>query len=225
MWPVFTRSALLLHQFVTYRCGKSSRYGSGGTASPTFPRPARRAAERPRAPRRPPKRYDYFDSDDPVEAAKFVVSEAVAALWGSVLRHDGVAAFTGCAPEQLIRWEAGYSSPSACRRCPAAKRIWTSPFRSALSCRPVPARERPSAPRQPDLADDLIMPGLPGHCALTRSVQVRAGAQGWGRAGLASCTSWRASCGNHTPAAGSPSPQSGSNKAWADGVVGQLGWV
>ena len=27
------------------------------------------------------KRYDYFHSDDPVEAAKFVVSEAVAALW------------------------------------------------------------------------------------------------------------------------------------------------
>jgi len=25
--------------------------------------------------------YDYFHSDDPVEAAKFVVSEAVAALW------------------------------------------------------------------------------------------------------------------------------------------------
>ncbi len=54
------------------------------------------------------KRYDYFHSDDPVEAAKFLVSEAVAALWESVLRQDGFAAFAGCAPEQLIRWEADY---------------------------------------------------------------------------------------------------------------------
>jgi hypothetical protein len=54
------------------------------------------------------KSWDYFHSDDPVEAAKFVVSEAVAALWESVLRHDGFAAFAGRAPEQLIRWEADY---------------------------------------------------------------------------------------------------------------------
>ena len=54
------------------------------------------------------KGYDYFHSDDPVEAAKFVVSEAVAALWESVLRHDGFAAFAGCVPEQFIRWEADY---------------------------------------------------------------------------------------------------------------------
>ena len=49
------------------------------------------------------KRYDYFHSDDPVEAAKFVVSEAVAALWESVFRHGGFAALAGRAPEQLIR--------------------------------------------------------------------------------------------------------------------------
>ncbi len=54
------------------------------------------------------KNYDYFHSDDPVEAAKFVVSEAVAALWESVLRHDGFAALAGRGPEQLIRWEADY---------------------------------------------------------------------------------------------------------------------
>ena len=54
------------------------------------------------------KRYDYFHSDDPVEAAKFVVSEAVAALWESVFRHGGFAALAGRAPEQLIRWEADY---------------------------------------------------------------------------------------------------------------------
>jgi hypothetical protein len=54
------------------------------------------------------KSYDYFHSDDPVEAAKFVVSDAVAALWDSVVRHDGFAAFAARAPEQLIRWEANY---------------------------------------------------------------------------------------------------------------------
>ena len=54
------------------------------------------------------KSYDYFHSDDPVEAAKFVVSDAVAVLWESVLRHDGFAAFTRRVPEQLIRWEADY---------------------------------------------------------------------------------------------------------------------
>lgn len=54
------------------------------------------------------KRYDYFHSDDPVEAAKFVVSEAVAALWESVLQYDGFAALADRAPEQLIRWEADY---------------------------------------------------------------------------------------------------------------------
>jgi hypothetical protein len=54
------------------------------------------------------KRYDYFHSDDPVEAAKFVVSEAVAALWESVLRQDGFAVFAARVPGQLIRWEADY---------------------------------------------------------------------------------------------------------------------
>jgi hypothetical protein len=52
--------------------------------------------------------YDYFHSDDPVEAAKFVVSDAVAGLWESVLRHDGFAAFARRVPEQLIRWEADH---------------------------------------------------------------------------------------------------------------------
>jgi hypothetical protein len=54
------------------------------------------------------RRYDYFHSDDPVEAAKFVVSDAVAALWESVLRHDGFAAFAGRVPQQLIRWESDF---------------------------------------------------------------------------------------------------------------------
>jgi hypothetical protein len=54
------------------------------------------------------KSYDYFHSDDPVEAAKFVVSDAVGVLWESMLRHDGFAAFAQRVPDQLIRWEAAY---------------------------------------------------------------------------------------------------------------------
>lgn len=54
------------------------------------------------------KSYDYFHSDDPVEAAKFVVSDAVAVLWESVLRHEGFVSFARRAPVQLIRWESDY---------------------------------------------------------------------------------------------------------------------
>jgi hypothetical protein len=54
------------------------------------------------------KSGEYVHSDDPVEAAKFVVSEAVAALWESVLREDGFAAFAQRVPGELIRWEAEY---------------------------------------------------------------------------------------------------------------------
>jgi hypothetical protein len=52
--------------------------------------------------------YDYFHSEDPVEAAKFVVSDAVAMLWESVLRRDGAAAFARRVPGQLVRWESDY---------------------------------------------------------------------------------------------------------------------
>ena len=39
----------------------------------------------------------------PVETAKFMVSDAVAVPWESVLRHDSFAAFARRLPEQLIR--------------------------------------------------------------------------------------------------------------------------
>ncbi|HET9080858.1 MAG TPA: hypothetical protein VFO01_10150 [Trebonia sp.] len=54
------------------------------------------------------KGSDYFHSEDPIEAAKFVVSDAVAALWESILRQDGFTAFAGQVPAQLIRWESEY---------------------------------------------------------------------------------------------------------------------
>jgi hypothetical protein len=52
--------------------------------------------------------YDYFRSEDPVEAARFVVSDAVALLWASLLDRSGFAPFAERAAAQLIRWESRY---------------------------------------------------------------------------------------------------------------------
>ena len=51
---------------------------------------------------------DYFHSEDPVEAARFVVSHAVSALWQTMLDQHGFAAFAERAAPQLIRWESEY---------------------------------------------------------------------------------------------------------------------
>lgn len=59
------------------------------------------------------KSRDYFHSDDPVEAAKFVVSDAVAALWDSILRHDGVAAFTQRVPPSSSAGNRSTAGPAA----------------------------------------------------------------------------------------------------------------
>jgi len=61
-----------------------------------------------------------------------VVSEAVAALRESVLRHAGFAVFAGCVPQQLVRWEAGYG--------------WTRRGYGQVAERPRPATP-PSWPR------------------------------------------------------------------------------
>ncbi len=49
---------------------------------------------------------DYFRSEDPVEAARFVVSDAVAVMWAAIRREEGFAAFCGQAAAQLLRWES-----------------------------------------------------------------------------------------------------------------------
>jgi hypothetical protein len=51
---------------------------------------------------------DYFRSDDPIEAAKIVVSDEVAVLWGRILERRGLPAFAEQAAGQLIRWESRY---------------------------------------------------------------------------------------------------------------------
>jgi hypothetical protein len=52
--------------------------------------------------------YDYFRSEDPVEAARFVVSDAVAALWSTIRHRHGFAGFSERAAGQLLRWESRY---------------------------------------------------------------------------------------------------------------------
>jgi hypothetical protein len=52
--------------------------------------------------------YDCFHSDDPMEAARFVVSDAVALLWGTLRDHYGFTGFAERAAPQLVRWEAAY---------------------------------------------------------------------------------------------------------------------
>ncbi|WP_175557542.1 hypothetical protein [Raineyella antarctica] len=49
---------------------------------------------------------DYFRSDDPVEAARFVVSDAAAVAWAAVRREQGYPAFCERAAGQLVRWES-----------------------------------------------------------------------------------------------------------------------
>jgi hypothetical protein len=52
--------------------------------------------------------YEYFRSEDPVEAARFVVSHAVSALWQTVLDQHGSSQFAERAASQLIQWESRY---------------------------------------------------------------------------------------------------------------------
>ncbi len=52
--------------------------------------------------------YDYFRSDDPIEAARVVVSEEVSLLWSRVLDRVGFAELARSAAPQLVRWESAY---------------------------------------------------------------------------------------------------------------------
>ena len=52
--------------------------------------------------------YDYFRSEDPIEAARFVVSDATALLWSRVQSQLGFSEFAQRAAPQLVRWESRY---------------------------------------------------------------------------------------------------------------------
>jgi uncharacterized protein YfiM (DUF2279 family) len=52
--------------------------------------------------------YEYFRSEDPMQAAGVVVSDAVARLWAAIRDQHGFAGFAERAAPQLIRWESPY---------------------------------------------------------------------------------------------------------------------
>jgi hypothetical protein len=52
--------------------------------------------------------HEYFNSEDPIEAARFVVSDAVELLWGRMLERQGFAGFADRAAPQLVRWESRF---------------------------------------------------------------------------------------------------------------------
>ena len=54
------------------------------------------------------KGYDLFRSEDPMEAARLVVSDAVGALWARTRETPGAPAFTAMATRQLLRWETEF---------------------------------------------------------------------------------------------------------------------
>jgi hypothetical protein len=54
------------------------------------------------------KRVDYFRSEDPVEAARFVVSDVVRAIWLRTRTVYGMEVFAEQGSAQLLRWESRY---------------------------------------------------------------------------------------------------------------------
>lgn len=51
---------------------------------------------------------DYFRTEDPIEAAKIVISDEVAVLWSRIRDHAGLPGFAEQAAPQLLRWESKY---------------------------------------------------------------------------------------------------------------------
>lgn len=54
------------------------------------------------------QQWDFFRSEDPVEAARFVVSDAAAMLWSRVRQARGFTRFAESAAGQLAAWESPY---------------------------------------------------------------------------------------------------------------------
>jgi hypothetical protein len=72
------------------------------------PDPAADALEQLIGLARETKDHDYFRSDDPMEAARFVLSDAAGLLWGHRRDRHGFETFAASAAPQLIRWESRY---------------------------------------------------------------------------------------------------------------------
>lgn len=54
------------------------------------------------------RHFDYFHTEDPMEAARFVVSDAVALLWQRLRDSYGFDEFADRAAPQMLRWESRY---------------------------------------------------------------------------------------------------------------------
>lgn len=54
------------------------------------------------------KRYQIFHTEDAMEAARFIVSDAAEALWVAIRRQHGFAAFSTHAARGLWRWESRF---------------------------------------------------------------------------------------------------------------------
>lgn len=54
------------------------------------------------------REFDYVRSDDPIEAARFVISDAVGAMWLAIRDRHGFGTFAKHAAPQLLQWESEY---------------------------------------------------------------------------------------------------------------------
>ena len=103
------------------------------------------------------KRFDYFRSEDPMEAAQFVVSDAAATLWEFVRERHGFARFATVAATQLPRWESAYGwsrsgwGKLAEKEISLASVLGQDAARSGCVdhvCRLLPRRAEPESPAQ-----------------------------------------------------------------------------
>ncbi len=109
------------------------------------------------------KNSQYFRSEDPVEAARFVVSDVAALLWETVRGRHGFAVFAQRAAPQLLRWESRYgwtrgwgqvhekeaSLASVLARMLAAPDAWTAFAARYLAALDQAARAEATTPASP----------------------------------------------------------------------------
>lgn len=106
---------------------------------------------------------EYFRSDDPMQAAGFVVSDAVAGLWRAVRDRYGFAAFVDRAAPQLLRWETGHGWTRYGWGSVAQKEISLAEVLEAMLR--VPDHWRAFAARYLEVLDEVAdrTPGTPRH--------------------------------------------------------------
>jgi len=108
--------------------------------------------------------FEYFRSEEPLVAARFVVSDAVALLWARLREVYGFAGFAERAAPQLIRWESRYgwtrsgdnrvaeqetSLASVLAPTLRAADMWTGFTQHYVDALDQVARDEANAPRQP----------------------------------------------------------------------------